>query len=229
MPHHKSAAKRMRTSERDRKKNVAVRSAVRKATRTVRTDAKAGDGSEAPARRAVPPRQRRPQGCHPQEDRRPEEEPAREAGQQVEAQDGLASVQAQQVAPFIPTGALAQKAAQGLDASHGECRPVLHAVNELEGLTPPPEQDSVLSHHVADAQRMHADLLAIAGSGVSLPAMDEAAAPGLPPDLSPIAGPFRSARPACRHGGSSAISICHSRGRRFAASRSAARATESPC
>ncbi len=40
MPHHKSAVKRMRTSERDRKKNVAVRSAVRKATRTVRSDAK---------------------------------------------------------------------------------------------------------------------------------------------------------------------------------------------
>jgi small subunit ribosomal protein S20 len=45
MPHHKSAVKRMRTNERDRKKNVAVKSAVKKATRGVRDDAK---GKEAP-------------------------------------------------------------------------------------------------------------------------------------------------------------------------------------
>ena len=43
MPHHKSAEKRMRTNERDRKKNVSVKSAVRKATRSVRDDAKANE------------------------------------------------------------------------------------------------------------------------------------------------------------------------------------------
>jgi small subunit ribosomal protein S20 len=43
MPHHKSAEKRMRTNERDRKKNVAVRSAVKKATRGVRDEAKGKD------------------------------------------------------------------------------------------------------------------------------------------------------------------------------------------
>lgn len=36
MPHHKSTAKRIKTSERDRKKNVAVKREVRSAVRKVR-------------------------------------------------------------------------------------------------------------------------------------------------------------------------------------------------
>lgn len=45
MPHHKSAEKRMRTNERDRKRNVGVKSEVKKATRSVRDGAK---GKDAP-------------------------------------------------------------------------------------------------------------------------------------------------------------------------------------
>lgn len=40
MPHHKSAEKRMRTSDRDRKKNIAVKSQVRGATRKLREEVK---------------------------------------------------------------------------------------------------------------------------------------------------------------------------------------------
>jgi small subunit ribosomal protein S20 len=40
MPHHKSAVKRMRTSERDRKRNVAVKSQVRGATRKLHEEVK---------------------------------------------------------------------------------------------------------------------------------------------------------------------------------------------
>ncbi len=46
MPHHKSAVKRMRTNERDRKRNVAVKSQVRSATRKVREEAKSEGAGE---------------------------------------------------------------------------------------------------------------------------------------------------------------------------------------
>jgi small subunit ribosomal protein S20 len=46
MPHHKSAEKRMRTSERDRKRNIAVKSQVRGATRKVREEAKSEGAAE---------------------------------------------------------------------------------------------------------------------------------------------------------------------------------------
>lgn len=45
MPHHKSAEKRMRTSERDRQKNVAVKSVVRSAMRKLREET---TGEKAP-------------------------------------------------------------------------------------------------------------------------------------------------------------------------------------
>jgi small subunit ribosomal protein S20 len=46
MPHHKSAEKRVRTNERDRKRNITVKSAVRTVIRKVRETA--GD-EKAPA------------------------------------------------------------------------------------------------------------------------------------------------------------------------------------
>lgn len=46
MPHHKSAEKRMRTSERDRKRNVAVKSQVRGATRKLREEVKSETAPE---------------------------------------------------------------------------------------------------------------------------------------------------------------------------------------
>lgn len=42
MPHHKSAKKRMKTNERDRKRNAAVKSKVRKVTRALRQSADPG-------------------------------------------------------------------------------------------------------------------------------------------------------------------------------------------
>ena len=46
MPHHKSTEKRMRTNERDRRKNVAVRSQVRSAIRRFREKIRTGDAQE---------------------------------------------------------------------------------------------------------------------------------------------------------------------------------------
>lgn len=46
MPHHKSAEKRMRTSERDRKKNIAVKSVVRSAVRKLREGSTNDQASE---------------------------------------------------------------------------------------------------------------------------------------------------------------------------------------
>lgn len=43
MPHHKSAEKRMRTSERDRKRNLTVKSQVRTSTRKLREGASKPD------------------------------------------------------------------------------------------------------------------------------------------------------------------------------------------
>ncbi|MBD3161618.1 MAG: 30S ribosomal protein S20 [Candidatus Eisenbacteria bacterium] len=46
MPHHKSTEKRMRTNERDRRKNIAVRSEVRSAIRRFRANVGKENASE---------------------------------------------------------------------------------------------------------------------------------------------------------------------------------------
>ena len=47
MPHHRSTAKRVKTNERDRKKNVAVKREVRTAVRKVREGANVEDIADA--------------------------------------------------------------------------------------------------------------------------------------------------------------------------------------
>ncbi len=51
MPHHKSAEKRMRTNERDRQKNIMVKSAVRSTLRKLREGA-AGEKAQENLREA---------------------------------------------------------------------------------------------------------------------------------------------------------------------------------
>jgi small subunit ribosomal protein S20 len=46
MPHHKSAEKRVRTNERDRKRNVTVKKEVRTVTRKLREDAASAKAPE---------------------------------------------------------------------------------------------------------------------------------------------------------------------------------------
>lgn len=49
MPHHKSAEKRLKTNERDRKRNMAVKSAVRKQTKEFRSASAAEREEKLPA------------------------------------------------------------------------------------------------------------------------------------------------------------------------------------
>ena len=73
MPHHKSAAKRVKTNEKARLSNVAVKSRMRSAVKAVRSATKQGRGRDRAEGGHLDPRPHRRQGRHQEGDCQPAE------------------------------------------------------------------------------------------------------------------------------------------------------------
>ena len=176
MPHHKSAEKRMRTSDRDRKKNIAVKSQV--AWHHAETARRGQDrsGPRVAPQGPLRPRQRGAQGgCSQEHSQSDEVAPCegRRSGSQERVDD---LVSAQELFPPKPSGALTQETAQGLEASGGKGVPILHAMDDLDRFAHPSQENPVLPDDITESQRMNPDLVGLPRARPSLTAVHEAPA-----------------------------------------------------